>query len=446
MSDSTKSHVSASAKSTQAAGEAAKLMKWWYGRVQEVKDRGGKIAWTMFVPHEICLGLDIIPFGTEQFASLCAAKQVAAYYCERAEAEGFSPDICGYCKTVVGYSARFKELGGVPPEAPYGGAPKPDMLLGRAGVICDPGFKWYQATQRYFDVPVFIFDRQPLPDTIDYEDEEIIRQYIDYELAELRRLVRFLEGQTSRKLNMDRLSERVDLSHEMYKLAYETWKLRQAVPCPMPSQDHFATVFPLLSLAGTKEAVEFFRRLRDEVKWRVDNKVGALPDEQYRLQWEGIPTWYNMGIFNYAEKYGAVFVAESIYAMDEPVEVKVSDPLERLAAYDVRLQQKLMRRLKRGTGGYGTIAIVVNSVDRMLEIARDFKIDGVVMHTMRSCRVVTIGHVHAKNVMQQKLGIPFYFLESDMVDVRAYSEAATKAGLDQFMEAVAAVKEKRLKG
>ncbi|MHA1431042.1 MAG: hypothetical protein ACTSRV_11725 [Candidatus Freyarchaeota archaeon] len=54
----------------------------------------------------------------------------------------------------------------------------------------------------------------------------------------------------------------------------------------------------------------FYEGLLSEVKERVKNKIGVIPEEKYRLLWDNIVLWYNVGLSNYFHKYGAVFVLE----------------------------------------------------------------------------------------------------------------------------------------
>ena len=60
--------------------------------------------------------------------------------------------LCSYARIGLGFDSLRKELGGIPDNSPDGGMPMPDMMLG-SSAICDPRFKWYQATGRYLNVP-----------------------------------------------------------------------------------------------------------------------------------------------------------------------------------------------------------------------------------------------------------------------------------------------------
>jgi len=79
--------------------------------------------------------------------------------------------------------------------------------------ICDPRYKWFQAAQRYNKAPVHILGLlNPNAHYTHTDTKEFRDYYIEYLTDELRGLVTFLERETGRRLDMDRLSEVVDLS------------------------------------------------------------------------------------------------------------------------------------------------------------------------------------------------------------------------------------------
>ena len=85
------------------------------------------------------------------------------------------------------------------------------MIIGSAQQLCDPRFKWPQATQHYLrDVPVFVgsmYYPQWDPNA-NHHDQEAV--YVKYARAELLELVKFLEKHTGKKMDYDRLAEHVE--------------------------------------------------------------------------------------------------------------------------------------------------------------------------------------------------------------------------------------------
>jgi len=419
-------------KGTESARKIRAMVKNIYRGAQEAKAQGKKVAYFMVASQydEILRAMDVVPIPTENYAGLCAAKRDMDRFLLKAEADGYSQVLCSYTRIGLGFDSLRKDLGDVPEDSPDGGMPKPDMMLGSSSV-CDPRFKWYQAAGRYMDVPTYSIDVVMPPVFSDLN--EVRDYYIKYQKEQFRGLIAFLERQIGRKMDKDRLWETIRLGDEAWRLWYEIDRMRVAVPSPMPAQDHFNVMVPAYYYCGTQEAVNFFRDLYAEVKDKVDHKVGAIPEEKHRILYGGgLPPWHTLWIFNYFESFGAVFVIENVYRGYDPVEVPsdVKDPVEYLAW---RTFLRFTQRHEKAKASSGNPV-----VERLLEMIKDYRIDGVVFHACRSCRATTIGQVHIKNQLGQFTDIPMMQLVSDMVDLRDYSEAQWKTQISAFIEALSA--------
>ena len=69
----------------------------------------------------------------------------------------------------------------------------------------------------------------------------------------------------------------------------------------------------------------------------------------------------------------------------------------------------------------------------MIKIARDWKLDGVMLHYNRGCEGLTIG-IAENRLALQKAGFPVMTFEGNMGDEREFDEARTMARIDAFME------------
>jgi len=424
-------------KSLETVRRARELLQTFYRR-QERRREGAPLAWCMAgVSSELLYAFDLPWEWPENFGTLCAAKQVATRFCEQAEADGFSQDLCSYLRNNVGYVSRAVELGATPPEAPGGGMGTPTMLLG-SGSICDPRTKWFQAlSSTYLPIPVFHIDPMSPPHDVDPRDPRIAAHYTELLRETVQDQVAFLERQTGRRLDLGRLRAALANAQEMIALLWEIQELRRAVPCPMGSEDFFTgAVVPLLFMLGEREATEYFRCLRDEVRDRVARGVGVIPDERYRFLWMGLPPWYNLGFFNAVGELGAVFPIETVYYVGAPVEIDLSDPLEALVE----------RSWKRATWihDWGAEVIPENcspsgfsapGTRLIRQWVKDYRLDGAVMHRTRSCRAVSWGQVHIKNQLAEE-GVPSLIIESDMADPRSWSQSVIMGQIRGFLGAV----------
>ena len=448
------------AHSTRAAGKIGAMVKASIADAVQAKQEGKTIAYTFIgcCYDEIIRAMDIVPAWTENFAGICGAKRDVNRFLERAESLGFSRSLCTYALCGLGFDQWREESGEMPPDAPWGGQPKPDLMLSSGQIICDPRYKWYQACRQYMpEVPMYnVGFTLPV-----YEDDVELRDiegyYIKYYIDELKGLVRFLEDQTGKPMDWDRLSELVELSERTWTLIWETYELRRALPTPMDTGDAMNTMVPMVFMMGTEEAHDFFLDLNKELKDKIARKEGVVEDEKYRLIWGGgLPSWFALSDFNYFNSKGAVFpveityrVVEAIYNLDLP---DTDDPIERLAYRWFRFWTHWYDKARKRPGSEPDI-------ERLIEYIEDYRIDGIVMHEAFSCRSFHLGLIWQLNQLKKiyrpipvlqlgkegkkeevKRELPSLILESDIVDMSSYSEVDTKNRIDAFIDALESVK------
>ena len=75
---------------------------------------------------------------------------------------------------------------------------------------------------------------------------------------------------------------------------------------------YFTALWPLNYIRGSKECDDFYQALLAELKERVAQGIGVVPEEKFRLMWTGLPFWYNMRFLNYCEEFGGVIVIETM--------------------------------------------------------------------------------------------------------------------------------------
>jgi benzoyl-CoA reductase/2-hydroxyglutaryl-CoA dehydratase subunit BcrC/BadD/HgdB len=412
------------------------LVRQMLSNAQQAREAGKKTAYTFICSayDEIVRAMDIVPIWVENFAGVCGAKRVANQYLEKAETGFLSRTMCTYALCGLGFDALREESGRIPPGAPWGGMPRPDMMLGTGAMICDPRHKWFQQAQQYMpDVPVSHTNILWPPFQQNIDHREVEQSYVKYMRDELRSLVAFLEKQTGHKMDWARLSELVDLSDRTWNLCWETHELRRAKPAPMGTGDAFNTMVPLNFMLGTREAYDFFLSLNRELKERIAAGSGSSKEEKYRLLWGGgLAAWFALNDFDYFSEKGASFPVEISYRLAEPVYKldlpPTSDPLEHLAWRWTRYWTAWYQAARRRPGSYP-------EVERMIEYIEDYAIDGVVVHEAFSCRTWHPGLLNQLVTLKQVYrDIPTLVLESDMVDIGSYDEGETRRRIDNFVE------------
>jgi benzoyl-CoA reductase/2-hydroxyglutaryl-CoA dehydratase subunit BcrC/BadD/HgdB len=431
---------------TEAAARIPKIARANITATVKAKEEGKKVAYAFIVcgVDEIMRAMDIVPAWGESFSGICAAKRDAEKYLQKAEAENFSRSLCTYATCNLGFDMWREELGGqMPPDAPWGGMGRPDMVLGSGQQLCDPRYKWPQAMQHYLtDVPVFVGGLYYPPWDPNMDQKEQEKFYVKYATEELRACVRFCEKVTGKKMDWDRYAAVVDLSDRTWNLFIETYELRKAVPCPMDTGDAMNTMVPISFMLGTQECYDFYQALNDELKAKLARKQGVVENEKYRLLWgAGLPSWFALADFQYFNDKGAVFPVETTYRCSEAVYrldlPKTDDPVEHIAWRWVRFWNHWYDKARMRPGS-------MPEVERLIEYIEDYKCDGVVFHSAFSCRSWHAGIMLQSEVLRRVYGdIPILIMEGDIVDISSYNEVDTHNRIDAFVEALEARKSGR---
>jgi len=431
---------------TEAAAKVPKIVRASLTENLKAKEQGKPVAYCFIVNcyDEIIRAMDLAPAWVESYSGICAVKRDAGRFLQKAESENLSRSLCTYATCGLGFDIWRKELQGeMPPDPPWGGIAKPDIILGSGQMLCDPRYKWPQAAQHYMEqVPVYVggFYWPPYDEHMD--QREVEKYYVRYAVKEFRGAIEFIEKHTQRKMDWDKLEEIVDLVDRTWNIFIEAYELRRAHPTPMDTGDAMNTMVPLAFMLGTREAYDFYKDLYDELKQKNEKKEGVVADEKYRLLWgAGLPSWFALSDFQYFNSLGATFPAERTYREAELISrlelPKVSDPLEHIAWRWVRYYTQWYDGARRRPGS-------LPEVERLIEYIENYQIDGVVFHEAFSCRTWHPGIILQAKVLKKVYGeIPILIMEGDIVDISAYNEADTHHRIDAFIETVETAKRKR---
>lgn len=442
MTEEKKSRLTA----TEAAAKIPKMVKSIISGNLKAKEQGKPIAYSFIVCYydEIIRAMDIVPAWVESYSVICGVKHDAERFLQKAESENLSRSLCTYATCGLGFDILRHELHGeMPPDPPWGGIAKPDIILGTGQMVCDIRYKWPQAVQHYMqDVPICVAGVYWPPFDRNMDQKEVEKYYVKYAAEELRGLIKFIEKHTNRKMDWDKLSELVYLVDRTWDMFIDAYDLRKAIPTPMDTGDAMNTMVPLAYILGTQEAYDFYKDLYNELKQKIEKKEGVVPEEKYRLLWgAGIPSWYALRDFQYFNSKGATFPVERTYREAEPIYKldlpKVSDPLEHIALRWIRYWTRWYDPARKRPGSHP-------DVERLIEYIEDFQIDGVVFHKAFSCRTFHSTIVfQAETLKKVYREIPILILESDMMDVSSYNEADTHHRIDAFIETLETAKNKR---
>jgi len=367
------------------------------------------VAWiTSGAPVELLYALDVIPIYPENHGALIGSAKMGPTLAAEAETLGFSPDLCSYARCDIGQA--------ITGQGPFGPLARPDFVL-CCNNICGTVLKWYEELARMFKVPLLMLDT---PFLYDGPKEEAFR----YVGAQVRHLVTRLEEITKKKLDIDRLREVGKLSREGIDLWNTCLQRCEQRPAPMSCFDAFVQLAPIVTLRGTAECNDYYRMLLAELDERVAGKFGAIPSERYRLLWDNIPIWYEMS------RLSELFAAHEACL--------VADTYTNAWADNVISDQLDLDELARV---YTTIYLNKNlaaMTDIIEKLARRFSVDGVVLHSNRSCKPYSIGQYDIQRLLEERMGLPTLVIDGDMTDSRQYAHDQTKVRIEAFLEVVAA--------
>lgn len=373
------------------------------------------------------MGINIV--YPENYSSLLAAKGVADRFLEIADTEGYPANLCGYARTTMGYAySMMNELDGkIPPEAVFGGMPRPDLLL-TSGMKCDTRFKWFQALGKYFDAPAWCLEL-PMMGNFEGTEADLEKYQVAFMVKEIRDYIVFIEKLFGKKMDWARLDKMIDLTVKIQVTMIKTAELCKAIPGPRHSIDFWGSFSPAVFTSPRIEyALKLYEDMLAEVQERVNNRVSAINyPERFRLVFGDLPPWHSMKFFDSLAERGWNFVFESYnYHQPPPPDMsKISDPAEKLARLSRNYYfHNLPIAKEHGTANY--------YVDNYLESARDYKIDGFFLHYLATCRPMSHHLRTLQEMLQRRMDVPSLWVEGDMLDRRVFDPQEVLARADAF--------------
>jgi benzoyl-CoA reductase/2-hydroxyglutaryl-CoA dehydratase subunit BcrC/BadD/HgdB len=350
--------------------------------------------------------MDVIPVYPENHGAMIGAAKMGVDLCQKAEEMGYSMDLCSYARADIACAT----LDG----GPIGGLPRPDMLV-CCNNICGTVLKWYEVQARFFDVPLFILDT-PISHT-GFSDD--VRRYVRAQLDEY---LLFLEEHCGKPMDRERLEAVGRLSLEGQRLWQAILETTTHKPAPMSAFDAFFHLALIVTLRGTQTVIDYYRELLKEMQDRIAGGIGAVPRESIRLLWDNLPVWFRTkwlsekfashGACLVADTYTSAWCSSMRYLNEE-------DFLNSMAEGYARIYLNI-----------GVDAMAAE-VLRMIDL---YQVDGLVMHSNRSCKPYSLGQYDIQRIVRQERGLPTLMIEADMVDARSFSEGQIENRIDAFME------------
>ncbi|MBW2117819.1 MAG: 2-hydroxyacyl-CoA dehydratase [Deltaproteobacteria bacterium] len=370
--------------------------------------KGAKpVAWvTSGAPVELLRVFDFYTVYPENHGALCGAQKLGPELCSKAEERGYHPDLCSYARIDLGHAFSGK--------TPAGRLPRPDLLF-CCNNICQTVLYWFKELSYYWGIPLIVFDTP-------FNFKDIRESDIRYMVGQFEEMIPQLEKISGRKFSDARFKKIIGLGSEASLTWGKVLATMKHSPAPMTIFDAFVHMAPVVSLRGLPVSLDYYRILLEELEDRIEKGIGAIAKEEKRLMWDNIAVWFKLRDWSllFAER-GFNFVAatytnawaETIHYLDP------QSPFESMArAYSlVILNNNMDHRLKL--------------MERMI---RDYRIDGLVILSLRSCKPYSVGQYDIRRLLGEGLGVKTLVIEADMTDFRTFSEEQNRTRLDAFFE------------
>jgi benzoyl-CoA reductase/2-hydroxyglutaryl-CoA dehydratase subunit BcrC/BadD/HgdB len=244
-------------------------------------DQGHPFVWHNlgFSPELIHVLEDVFPIPIELLGvlhSINGNSNTVLDFIDGAQAVGIPSDSCSADKIAIG--AIHKGL-----------YPEPRCTIG-INTPCDAQVLATQVMAELSQVPFFAID---VPY---YHNEETIKHVA----AQLQELIPFLEENTGRKLDIDRLREACELSKQLTETIWEWLEWRKHVPLTQSSKLVAFTVVLQILFTGLREGVDIAKSLLREARERTEKKERFF-EERVRAVWYQDPIWTDLQIYDWFE-------------------------------------------------------------------------------------------------------------------------------------------------
>lgn len=376
----------------------------------EAKKEGKPVAWVSSnFPVEIPETLGLATAYPENQAAGIAARGAGERMCEVAEADGYSNDICAYARISMAY-AKLKEC-------PEQDVAMPDVLL-CCNNICNCMIKWYENLAIELNIPMILLD---IPFNPDYE---VSQAEIDYVSAQFWDAVHTLENLFDLKWSDERFKEVTGFSCRSSRAWLDATAQAKYTPSPFNGFDLLNHMAVMVTARGKEAAGEAMEQLLKEYKENHENGTSTYRgEEKYRVMFEGIACWPYLRATSHGLRDRGINMVTTIYA----------DAF----GFDYHSFDEMIAE-------YCSVPNAINlekSRDKRIKLCKDNNVEGLLVHTNRSCKLWSGFMSEMSRQIGEACGIPVTSFDGDQADPRNFSEAQYDTRVQGLMEIMEANKE-----
>lgn len=348
----------------------------------------------LFFPCEALHALKIAPLFTEGLAGYLNGAGSEQAFIGYAENAGVPQTYCSYHKTLLGAA-----LSDVMP---------PPRFVANTTLACDANMGTFRTIAAHYKVPHFVVD---VPNFCTEETTH----YVAHQLQDLTANLEEILGE---KLDESRFKAIIRSENRSLKLYREHFRLLAGKSMPNDLTSEMNKIFPTHVLLGTPDAERYFRLLLQ------DTRAAAPAGDEKRILWaHTIPYWQDSvrDLFNFNERRQLVACDLNFDSLEELDE---SQPFESMA-------KRLLHNMLNGPEE--------NRAGKLLEMARELKVDGVVYFCHWGCKQ-TLGGARLISEILEREGYPVLVLDGDGCDRNNINDGQMSTRLQAFLEMIEAEK------
>jgi len=388
--------------------------------LRAAKENGELVAWCSGPMFAFPYAMKMKCHFMAGYAAYAAGRGAGQRLLEIAEDEGDLLDACSYHKAHMGMAAAVKKNIPVKEEVIL---PLPDLMI--TGRLCPEMSHYAEGLYRRMNINVIGIDSPP---PAKESDIPAMEKFCEHQIRES--LIPTLEGICGKKFDYDNLSRILSVLKETALLRNECWEYFKCTPSPWTLWDYGVSIAPVFYLMGSPEAVPYYKKLKAELKKRSEQKIGAIEPEKHRIYWDGWLPWGFLGQFSRKMTNLGMVPLVGRYPWEffphpETIDTE-GDPVVAFA------------KQVYSNGGLARQNMPSMSLPQIHKWIEEYKLDGVIMFSSKSCRMWNLGHNDFIKAIERKNGIPGVVIDGDMVDARLNSEAQIETRLEALSEMMTA--------
>jgi benzoyl-CoA reductase subunit B len=303
----------------------------------------------------------------------------------------------------------------------------PDFMYCAAG--CHAIQKGSQMCGDILSLPMLYIDQPPT------ENRE---NYLEYVTSQLLDAIEWIEKRTGKKFDDEKFISSVSFNIHTNAYWAKISDLSRNVPSPMSARQAASLHTPLVTMAYSKEVMDYLEALYAEMQQRVRDGIAGSPFERKRLSHQGgIHPMYRPDVLRWPEEYGAAFVlgwgmGGGTYTEDGQ---RILPRTLEERGIELKSREGAVRAMLDPFGFRDILGERNRETRRLNQLRRlkDWHIEGVMLHLARRCAATQVQIFDTKRDLEEA-GIIVGTYEASEGDPNEFNEAIVREDFDRFFE------------